>query len=100
MKLFFTLYSSPILRESLDPYYLISICVCLKIDECEFPNIYACYGDCKNTAGSFICMCSTGYTGNASIPNGCTGTAATTFTLVIALDVSDCSHCVYIFFVN
>ena len=44
------------------------------MDECKSPNQYACYGVCKNTPGNFTCHCKTGYTGNASVPNGCTGT--------------------------
>ncbi|TVU05257.1 hypothetical protein EJB05_48415, partial [Eragrostis curvula] len=44
---------------------------CQDIDECSSPDIYPCYGDCKNTPGHFICRCRTGYYGNASVPNGC-----------------------------
>ncbi|CAD6246092.1 unnamed protein product [Miscanthus lutarioriparius] len=44
---------------------------CQDIDECTSPERYNCYGDCKNTPGSFICMCPDGYVGNASFPNGC-----------------------------
>ena len=50
-----------------------SPCFATDIDECKYPDQYVCYGVCKNTPGSFICQCNTGYTGNASIPNGCTG---------------------------
>ncbi|TVU05256.1 hypothetical protein EJB05_48414, partial [Eragrostis curvula] len=44
---------------------------CQDIDECKFPDIYDCYGNCENTPGGFICQCNIGYTGNASTPTGC-----------------------------
>ncbi|CAO2211396.1 unnamed protein product [Urochloa humidicola] len=45
---------------------------CQDIDECLSPEIYPCYGECKNTLGGYLCSCPSGYTGsNASIPIGC-----------------------------
>ncbi|KAL6859023.1 hypothetical protein ACP4OV_018025 [Aristida adscensionis] len=44
---------------------------CQDIDECKSPDIYLCYGQCRNTPGSFICQCPAGYIGNASVLNGC-----------------------------
>ncbi|CAO2191968.1 unnamed protein product [Urochloa humidicola] len=52
---------------------------CQDIDECKYPDIYRCYGDCKNTPGNFTCQCPGGYYGNASIPNGCR-------------DINECKH--------
>ncbi|CAL5005463.1 unnamed protein product [Urochloa decumbens] len=52
---------------------------CQDIDECKYPDIYRCYGDCKNTPGNFACLCPSGYYGNASIPNGCR-------------DINECQH--------
>nr|CAB3502578.1 unnamed protein product [Digitaria exilis] len=48
---------------------------CQDIDECSSSESYSCYGDCKNTPGSFICLCPAGYKGNAFVPNGCQGIA-------------------------
>jgi len=46
---------------------------CQDIDECNNNSSmsYPCYGDCKNTPGSFVCLCPAGFEGNASVPNGC-----------------------------
>ncbi|KAG0524639.1 hypothetical protein BDA96_07G228900 [Sorghum bicolor] len=52
---------------------------CQDIDECKSPDIYHCYGNCRNTAGSFTCQCPAGFTGNASFPNGCK-------------DIDECKH--------
>ncbi|CAO2202410.1 unnamed protein product [Urochloa humidicola] len=52
---------------------------CEDIDECKFPDIYLCYGNCINTPGSFTCQCPPGFTGNASVPNGCK-------------DIDECEH--------
>jgi hypothetical protein len=58
--------------------YLINVHVLVlvysDIDECSTPERYSCYGECKNTPGSFLCLCPAGYKGNASVPNGCKGT--------------------------
>jgi hypothetical protein len=52
----------------------VHVCTCLDIDECNTPESYSCYGECKNTPGSFLCVCPAGYMGNASILHGCKGT--------------------------
>jgi hypothetical protein len=41
------------------------------IDECKRPEDHGCFGECKNTNGSFDCWCAGGLHGNASQPNGC-----------------------------
>nr|GEU51429.1 wall-associated receptor kinase 2-like [Tanacetum cinerariifolium] len=41
------------------------------IDECKDPEIYACYGICKNTPGNYTCTCKKGYSGDAWIQGGC-----------------------------
>jgi hypothetical protein len=48
---------------------------CSDINECEYPETYPCYGNCKNTEGGYQCLCAFGFKGNASIPNGCKGNA-------------------------
>ncbi|KAF3325445.1 Wall-associated receptor kinase 5 [Carex littledalei] len=42
---------------------------CLDIDECKFPDIYPCHGNCTNTEGSYECSCRKGTRGNATIKN-------------------------------
>nr|CAB3504893.1 unnamed protein product [Digitaria exilis] len=59
---------------------------CQDIDECKFPDLYVCYGICKNKPGNFSCECGKGYTGNASVPNGC---RALPF---VFLDIDECEH--------
>ncbi|KAJ1267227.1 hypothetical protein BS78_07G040500 [Paspalum vaginatum] len=54
-----------------NPYIAHGPRACQDIDECTSPERYHCYGDCKNTQGSFICLCPAGYEGNSSVPNGC-----------------------------
>ncbi|VAI62268.1 unnamed protein product [Triticum turgidum subsp. durum] len=44
---------------------------CYDIDECDYPDIYPCYGNCRNTHGGYDCQCPPGFKGNASKPNGC-----------------------------
>jgi hypothetical protein len=44
------------------------------INECEYPEIYMCYGDCRNTQGGYDCQCPFGFEGNVSKPSGCEGT--------------------------
>jgi len=44
---------------------------CKDIDECKFPEIYPCFGDCNNTIGAYLCQCPLGFEGNASVPTGC-----------------------------
>ncbi|OEL20201.1 Wall-associated receptor kinase 2 [Dichanthelium oligosanthes] len=51
-----------------NPYILDG---CTDINECEFPEIYPCFGDCKNTVGGYLCQCPLGFEGNASLPKGC-----------------------------
>uniref|UniRef100_A0A453PX39 Protein kinase domain-containing protein n=1 Tax=Aegilops tauschii subsp. strangulata TaxID=200361 RepID=A0A453PX39_AEGTS len=41
------------------------------INECDYPDIYPCYGHCRNTHGGYDCQCPLGFKGNASKPNGC-----------------------------
>nr|XP_043637461.1 wall-associated receptor kinase-like 8 [Erigeron canadensis] len=43
---------------------------CQDINECDYPQIYPCNGDCINTQGSYNCTCSSGYVGNATVPFG------------------------------
>ncbi|CAL4986399.1 unnamed protein product [Urochloa decumbens] len=59
-----------------NPYILDG---CIDINECEFPDTYPCFGDCKNTVGGYLCYCPLGFQGNASIPKGCT-------------DIDECVH--------
>ncbi|KAL6848355.1 hypothetical protein ACP4OV_021649 [Aristida adscensionis] len=49
------------------------------IDECKYPEIYPCFGDCSNTMGGYLCQCPLGFEGNASTPKGCK-------------DVDECVH--------
>ncbi|GKE29201.1 wall-associated receptor kinase 2-like protein [Tanacetum coccineum] len=42
----------------------------LDINECNDKKGY-CYGNCKNTEGSYDCTCKPGYSGNATTPDGC-----------------------------
>ncbi|KAM0897644.1 hypothetical protein ACQ4PT_022416 [Festuca glaucescens] len=44
---------------------------CYDIDECKNPEIYPCYGNCRNTPGGYDCQCPLGFKGNASKPYGC-----------------------------
>jgi len=60
------------------PNKYCTFCFAIDIDECKYPHQYVCYGVCKNTPGSYICQCNTGYTGNATVPNSCTGNLTTT----------------------
>ncbi|KAF7081057.1 hypothetical protein CFC21_085035 [Triticum aestivum] len=46
---------------------------CYDINECDYPDIYPCYGNCRNTQGEYDCQCPPGFMGNASTPNGCEG---------------------------
>lgn len=48
-----------------------NIVVFLDINECNAPDIYPCYSDCNNTQGGYHCQCPPGFTGNASMQNGC-----------------------------
>ena len=42
------------------------------IDECSvwFPNRCHSKASCKNTPGSFLCICERGYTGNGTVSEG------------------------------
>ena len=44
----------------------------LDIDECSsrFPNRCHSKASCKNTPGSFLCVCERGYTGNGTVCEG------------------------------
>ncbi|XP_066360837.1 putative wall-associated receptor kinase-like 16 [Miscanthus floridulus] len=45
---------------------------CQDINECELPEVKgACFGECKNLAGSYECRCPRGTHGNHTLPNGC-----------------------------
>uniref|UniRef100_A0ACD5ZIM0 Uncharacterized protein n=1 Tax=Avena sativa TaxID=4498 RepID=A0ACD5ZIM0_AVESA len=52
---------------------------CYDINECDYPDIYPCYGDCKNTPGGYDCQCPRGFKGNASKAKGCE-------------DIDECKH--------
>ncbi|XP_078149923.1 wall-associated receptor kinase 5-like [Carex rostrata] len=39
---------------------------CIDIDECKFPDKYPCFGNCRNTEGSYECFCKEGTKGNAT----------------------------------
>ena len=41
--------------------YLNALCVCADVNECERVN-GGCEQQCVNNVGSFLCMCSEGYT--------------------------------------
>ncbi|XBH65250.1 hypothetical protein VPH35_118878 [Triticum aestivum] len=43
------------------------------INECDYPNIYPCYGNCRNTHGGYDCQCPPGFMGDVFTPNGCEG---------------------------
>uniref|UniRef100_A0A0E0EKW8 EGF-like domain-containing protein n=1 Tax=Oryza meridionalis TaxID=40149 RepID=A0A0E0EKW8_9ORYZ len=43
------------------------------IDECSSPDIYPCYGNCKNKPGGYDCDCLEGFKGNATLLKGCEG---------------------------
>uniref|UniRef100_A0A0D9W3W1 Protein kinase domain-containing protein n=1 Tax=Leersia perrieri TaxID=77586 RepID=A0A0D9W3W1_9ORYZ len=51
-----------------NPYLLNG---CKDINECQDNKTYPCYGECRNTFGSFDCICPGGTKGNATIPEGC-----------------------------
>ncbi|CAM0909086.1 unnamed protein product [Alopecurus aequalis] len=44
---------------------------CQDIDECERPEDHGCFGECRNTNGSFQCSCPRGFHGDPMQPNGC-----------------------------
>uniref|UniRef100_A0A0E0QI61 Protein kinase domain-containing protein n=1 Tax=Oryza rufipogon TaxID=4529 RepID=A0A0E0QI61_ORYRU len=46
---------------------------CYDIDECSSPDIYPCYGNCKNKPGGYDCDCLEGFKGNATLLKGCEG---------------------------
>ncbi|KQJ98873.1 hypothetical protein BRADI_3g39650v3, partial [Brachypodium distachyon] len=52
---------------------------CYDINECDYPDIYPCYGDCKNKQGGYDCQCPLDFKGNASEQNGCE-------------DIDECKH--------
>ncbi|TVU41632.1 hypothetical protein EJB05_15167, partial [Eragrostis curvula] len=41
---------------------------CTNINECTRPEVYPCYGVCKDTEGSYECKCRSGYTTNGGDP--------------------------------
>ncbi|CAL4979358.1 unnamed protein product [Urochloa decumbens] len=41
-----------------NPYILDG---CIDINECEYPETYPCFGDCRNTAGGYLCQCPLGF---------------------------------------
>jgi hypothetical protein len=47
------------------------IVICPDINECDYQDIYPCYGNCRNTHGGYDCQCPLGFKGNASEQNGC-----------------------------
>uniref|UniRef100_A0A453PX37 EGF-like domain-containing protein n=1 Tax=Aegilops tauschii subsp. strangulata TaxID=200361 RepID=A0A453PX37_AEGTS len=49
------------------------------INECDYPNIYPCYGNCRNTHGGYDCQCPPGFMGDVFTPNGCE-------------DIDECKH--------
>ncbi|XP_037441833.1 putative wall-associated receptor kinase-like 16 [Triticum dicoccoides] len=57
----------------------------IDIDECKQAKDHGCFGECRNTQGSFNCWCARG--GNASQPNGCLRPVSNTG-LIIGLLVS------------
>uniref|UniRef100_A0ACD5ZWS9 Uncharacterized protein n=1 Tax=Avena sativa TaxID=4498 RepID=A0ACD5ZWS9_AVESA len=59
---------------------------CTDVKECEHPEKYGCYGECRELAGSFQCWCPKGSHGNHSIPGGCVKSANTG--LVIGIGVA------------
>uniref|UniRef100_A0A0E0M4K8 Protein kinase domain-containing protein n=1 Tax=Oryza punctata TaxID=4537 RepID=A0A0E0M4K8_ORYPU len=44
---------------------------CQDINECERAEEHGCFGECINTAGSFLCRCPAGTIGNHTQRNGC-----------------------------
>ncbi|KAJ1276418.1 hypothetical protein BS78_05G213200 [Paspalum vaginatum] len=59
-----------------NPYILDG---CIDIDECRFPELYPCFGDCNNILGGYTCQCPHGFEGDAFALKGCK-------------DVDECVH--------
>ncbi|CAO2037650.1 unnamed protein product [Urochloa humidicola] len=51
-----------------NPYILNG---CLDVDECQRPSEVGCFGNCRNTDGSFSCWCPQGTIGNHTLPGAC-----------------------------
>uniref|UniRef100_A0ACD5ZF21 Uncharacterized protein n=1 Tax=Avena sativa TaxID=4498 RepID=A0ACD5ZF21_AVESA len=44
---------------------------CQDVNECERPEDYGCFGECRNLLGTFDCWCPRGTHGNHTLRNGC-----------------------------
>ncbi|KAJ3687184.1 hypothetical protein LUZ61_016348 [Rhynchospora tenuis] len=61
---------------------------CQDVNECDLKDEYPCFGNCKNTIGSFVCSCPRGTKGNATMKDGCHKKDIFTFALKIIIGTS------------
>ncbi|KAJ4744582.1 Wall-associated kinase family protein [Rhynchospora pubera] len=61
---------------------------CQDVNECDLKDEYPCFGNCKNTMGSFVCSCPRGTKGNATMKDGCRKKNIFTFALKIIIGTS------------
>ncbi|KAJ4760526.1 Wall-associated kinase family protein [Rhynchospora pubera] len=69
---------------------------CQDVNECDLKDEYPCFGDCKNTMGSFVCSCPPGTKGNATVKDGCH--KKDTFTLALKVIIGTSVGALFVVF--